>query len=293
MNTGILDPQGPVAAAERLMLVNATVIMLAVIVPVIVMTVAFAWWFRAGNERATRRPDWEYSGPVEVVVWSIPLLVILFLGGIAWIGSHDLAPRRPLGDGNTPAPLDIQVVSLDWKWLFIYPKQGVATVNHLVVPAGTPLKFDLTSATVMNSFFVPQLGSQIATMAGMTTQLHLLAERPGVYPGLSMQYSGAGFSDMRFDVRAVTNAEFEQWLAQARAGPDALDGAGYRQLAQPGTVQGTKTYGQVADGLFDSILKLDQPMPTRTGRGSASAPAAEALPSARRLLAQGNICSAN
>ena len=288
MNAGILDPQGPVAAGERLMLVNATVIMLAVIVPVIVMTIAFAWWFREGNRHATRRPDWEYSGPVEIVVWAIPLLVILFLGGIAWIGSHDLAPRRPLA-GDAPA-LEIQVVSLDWKWLFIYPKQGIASVNHLVVPAGTPLKFDLTSATVMNSFFVPQLGSQIYTMAGMTTQLHLLADRPGVYPGMSAQFSGEGFSDMTFDVRAVGNADFEQWVAQAKAGGDALNDASYQQLAQPGTAPGTKTYGTVADGLFDNILMLDRPMPTRTSR-NMSTPAAAM--SANRLLTQGNICSAN
>lgn len=276
MNLGILDPQGPVAQAERLMLANATVIMLAVIVPVIVMTLAFAWWFRAGNKRAKRRLDWEYSGPLEVVVWSIPLLVILFLGGIAWIGSHDLAPARPLaGSGGNTAPLDVQVVSLDWKWLFIYPKQGVASVNHLVVPVGAPLRFELTSATVMNSFFVPQLGSQIATMAGMRTQLHLLADKPGVYPGLSIQYSGAGFSDMRFDVRAVDAPAFAQWLASAKAGSRTLDAASYRQLAQPGTVQGTQTYGKVADGLFDDILRVDRPMPAHAGRASG-APAATA-----------------
>ena len=151
---GVLDPQGPIGAAERLILLNATVIMLAVIMPVIVLTLGFAWWFRAGNTRARYLPDWEYSGRIEMVVWSIPALVIVFLGGMAWIGSHDLDPPKPLASA-TARPLEIQVVSLDWKWLFIYPEQGVASVNRLVVPAGTPLHFSITSAGVMNSFFVP------------------------------------------------------------------------------------------------------------------------------------------
>ena len=249
---GVLDPQGPVAAAQRTILGNATVIMLAVVVPVILLTLAFAWWFRAGNRWARRDPDWAYSGPIEVTVWSIPTLVVLFLGGIAWIGSHDLDPARPLA-GNA-APLRVQVVSLDWKWLFIYPDLGVASVNRLVLPAGTPLQLQLTSSGVMNSFFVPQLGSQIYTMAGMTTTLHLQAERPGTFPGLSAQFSGDGFSDMRFDAVATTPAQFAQWVAGVHAGAGALDAARYAQLARPGVAASTPTYGQVAPGLFQSIL---------------------------------------
>ncbi|MBC7662756.1 MAG: cytochrome ubiquinol oxidase subunit II, partial [Caulobacter sp.] len=168
---GVLDPQGPIADAQRTILGNASVIMLAVVVPVILMTLAFAWWFRSGNRWARRDPDWAYSGPIEVTVWAIPTLVVLFLGGIAWIGSHDLDPARPIA--GKAAPLQVQVVSLDWKWLFIYPGQGVATVNELVVPAGVPLHFTLTSASVMNTFFVPQLGSMIYTMNGMASQLWL------------------------------------------------------------------------------------------------------------------------
>src|SRR5476651_111991 len=158
--------------------------MLAVIVPVILLTLAFAWWFRAGNKRARRLPEWEYSGPIEVTVWSIPILVILFLGGIAWVGSHDLDPRAPITSASSSTsapPVDVEVVSLDWKWLFIYPDLGVASVNRLVVPVGAPLRLHLTSASVMNSFFVPQLGTQIYTMAGMTTVLNLQADQPGVY----------------------------------------------------------------------------------------------------------------
>ena len=249
---GVLDPQGPVADAQHTILVNATVIMLAVVVPVIVMTLACAWWFRSGNRWARRDPDWAYSGPIEVTVWAIPALVVLFLGGIAWIGSHDLDPARPLAART--APLQVQVVSLDWKWLFIYPQLGVASVNRLVVPAGTPLRLQLTSSSVMNSFFVPQLGSQIYTMAGMTTTLHLQAARAGVYPGLSAQFSGDGFSDMRFDTVATTPAQFRQWLAGARQGAATLDADAYAQLARPGVVASTPTYGQVAPGLFQAIL---------------------------------------
>jgi cytochrome o ubiquinol oxidase subunit 2 len=249
---GVLDPQGPVAAAERTILANATVIMLAVIVPVIVLTLAFAWWFRAGNKWARRDPDWAYSGPIEVTVWSIPALVVLFLGGIAWIGSHALDPARPLT--ARVAPLEVQVVSLDWKWLFIYPRQGVASVNRLVVPAGVPLRLQLTSATVMNSFFVPQLGSQIYTMAGMTTSLHLQADRPGTYAGLSAQFSGDGFSDMRFDTVALAPAQFEAWVAEVRAGPDPLDAPHYAQLARPGVAASASSFGRVAPGLFQAIL---------------------------------------
>ena len=259
---GVLDPQGPVAAAQRTILGNATAIMLAVVVPVILLTLAFAWWFRAGNRWARRDPDWAYSGPIEVTVWAIPTLVVLFLGGIAWIGSHDLDPARPLA-GRTE-PLRVQVVSLDWKWLFIYPDAGVASVNRLVVPAGVPLRLHLTSASVMNSFFVPQLGSQIYTMAGMTTTLHLQADRPGIYPGLSAQFSGDGFSDMRFDAVATTPVQFAQWVAGVRAGADALDAPRYAQLARPGVAASTPTYAQVAPDLFQSVLATSVQAPATT-----------------------------
>lgn len=249
---GVLDPQGPVAAAERTILMDATAIMLAVIVPVIVLTLVFAWWFRAGNGRAKRDPDWAYSGAIEVTVWSIPALVILFLGGIAWIGSHDLDPARPLASRG--APLTVQVVSLDWKWLFIYPDLGVASVNRMVVPAGAPLRLRLTSASVMNSFFVPQLGSQIYTMGGMTTTLHLMADRPGTYPGLSANFSGDGFSDMRFDAVALAPGEFARWLVGARDGATPLDAAHYAALARPGAAAAPATYAPVAPGLFETIL---------------------------------------
>ena len=251
---GVLDPQGPIGAAERLILINATVVMLAVIVPVIVLTLGFAWWFRAGNTRARYLPDWEYSGPVELVVWSIPALVVVFLGGMAWISSHDLDPPRPLASA-TAKPIEIQVVSLDWKWLFIYPEQGVASVNRLTVPAGTPLHFSITSSGVMNSFFIPQLGSQIYAMAGMTTRLVLQADKPGTYIGRSVQFSGDGFSDMRFDVVSLEPSAFDDWVRQTRGAGGTLDLQSYTGLTKPGTVSQPSTYGTVSPGLFQAAIQ--------------------------------------
>jgi cytochrome o ubiquinol oxidase subunit II len=251
-HAGVLDPQGPIGAAERTILLDATAIMLAVIVPVIVLTLAFAWWFRSGNERALHLPDWSYSGRIEFVTWSIPALVVIFLGGIAWIGSHDLDPRKPIISSVTP--IEIEVVSLDWKWLFIYPDLGVASVNRLVVPAATPIRFRLTSASVMNSLFVPQLGSQIYAMPHMTTRLNLEADRPGTYPGLSAQFSGDGFSDMRFDVVALPAESFAQWLTTTRAGGGTLDAGSYAQLMRPSAAVAPATFGTVAPQLFETAV---------------------------------------
>ena len=249
---GPLDPQGPVGKAERLILADATAIMLAVVVPVIVLTFCFAWWFRAGNSRARYRPEWEYSGRIEMIVWSIPALVVLFLGGIAWISAHDLDPPAALK--SSAAPLEVQVVSVDWRWVFIYPQQGIASVDRLTVPAGVPIHFRLTSTSVMNSFFIPQLGSQIYTMPGMATQLNLLADHPGTYQGLSAQFSGDGFSDMRFDAVVVPVAEFQAWVDATHAAGGVLDRPRFEQLAQPSSEHAAKNYGEVTTGLFDSIV---------------------------------------
>lgn len=239
------------------MLYDATAIMLAVVIPVIVLTLAFAWWFRAGNRHALHRPDWEYSGKIEMIVWSIPALVILFLGGIAWVGSHELDPPRALQSER--APLEVQVVSLDWQWLFIYPAQGIASVNHLVVPAGVPVHFSLTSNSVMNSFFIPQLGSQIYTMAGMTTHLNLQADERGTYRGLSAQFSGDGFADMRFQVEAVSGDDFQSWITATRANGGRLDGPAFVALARPSHAKGTPTYAAVSPGLFEAIATNHPP----------------------------------
>jgi cytochrome o ubiquinol oxidase subunit 2 len=250
---GVLDPQGPVASAERLILFNATAIMLVVVVPVIIMTLAFAWWYRASNKRAVYAPEWAYSGHVELVVWSIPTMVVILLAGVMWTSSHLLDPARELK--SDAKPIRIEVVSLDWKWLFIYPDLEVAAVNDLVVPAETPVEFMLTSATVMNSFLVPQLGSQIYTMPGMTTFLNLMADRPGDYAGLSAQFSGDGFSDMRFVVHAVPAADFQSWLEHTRGLGTALDADTYTQLARAGRNTQTSTYSSVDPMLFEHIVQ--------------------------------------
>ena len=256
---GVLDPKGPVGAAERTILLNSLAIMLAVVIPTVIATLAVAWWFRASNARARYRPDFTFSGQIELVVWAIPAMVVLLVGGIAWIGSHELDPPKAIASPVRPVP--VEVVSLDWKWLFIYPELGIATVNRLVVPAGTPIRFRLTSASVMNSFFVPQLGGQIYTMAGMTTRLNLLADRPGRFAGLSAQFSGEGFSDMRFTVDAVPPARFSAWAMAARGHGPMLDAAGYAALARRSRAMPAASYGGVAPGLFDAVVRMEAPRP--------------------------------
>jgi cytochrome o ubiquinol oxidase subunit 2 len=258
-NRGIFDPVGPVAAAEKTILVNSTAIMLAIIIPTMIATVAFAWWFRRGNAKAVYRPDWEYSGAIELVVWAIPALTIMLLGGIAWIGSHDLEPSKPLKSANPP--LKVEVVSMDWKWLFIYPDQGVATVNQLVVPAGAPVSFRLTSATVWNAFFVPQMGTMIYTMPRMTTRLNLQADRQGTYQGLSSHFSGDGFPGMQFQVQALPPDQFAMWAQGARGHGAALDGKAYAELSKPSSYVKPVTYGAVAPGLYDAIVSGRVPSP--------------------------------
>jgi cytochrome o ubiquinol oxidase subunit II len=267
---GVLDPQGPIASSQRLLLINSTEIMLVVVIPVIVATLAFAWWYRSSNTGASRGSDESYEGRLEFVVWSIPVLTVILLGGVIWISSHQLDPRAPIPGKSDP--LHVDVVALDWKWLFIYPDQGVAAVNQLVIPAGTPIAFRLTSATVMNSFFVPQLGSQIYTMGGMTTHLNLLADTPNEYPGFSANYSGDGFSEMRFIVKSVSADDFNAWLEQVRGGGPALDNAGYAELAKPSIAVPPTTYRSVEPKLFERIIETTMAGPGKAAVGGASHP---------------------
>jgi cytochrome o ubiquinol oxidase subunit II len=267
---GILEPRGPIGTANRLILFNAVEIMGAIVVPTIVAALAFAWWFRETNTKARYQPHWAYSGRIELIVWFIPILVICFLGGVIYIGSHDLDPAKPIASQDKP--LEVQVVSLDWKWLFIYPDQGVASVNQLFVPVGAPIHFNLTSASVMNAFFVPQLGSMIYTMNGMVTQLHLQADEAGDYNGLSAQFSGDGFPDMGFIVHAVPQNAFADWLAGVRRTGPVLDRAGYADLSKQNTTQ-PFTYRQVDPALFNAVVT--QNIPPQPGPGSQRAEKAE------------------
>jgi len=251
-NRGILDPVGPVGQAEKTILINSTAIMLAIVIPTMIATLAIAWWFRRSNSKATYLPDWEYSGAVEMVVWGIPVLTIMLLGGITWISSHDLEPSKPLA--STKPPLVVEVVSLDWKWLFIYPDQGIATINRLVVPAETPVTYRLTSATVWNVFFVPQFGTMIYTMPRMTTRLNLQADRQGVYDGLSAHFSGDGFPGMQFKAEVLPADQFAMWAQGAHGQGGPLDATSYAQLSKPSSYVKPMTYGSVAPGLFDAIV---------------------------------------
>src|SRR5712675_211278 len=248
---GVLDPKGPIAAADRQILLNALGIMLAIVIPVILATLGVAFWFRASNERARYRPNFAYSGRLEMLVWSIPAMTVFLVGGVAWVSSHDLNPRKPIA--STVKPLRVQVASLDWKWLFIYPDLGVASVNRLTIPVGTPISLELTSSGVMNSFFVPQLGSQIYTMAGMVTRLHLQADQPGSYRGMSAQFSGEGFAGMYFNVEAVAPEKFTEWVDTTRNVGVELNVTTYAELAKPSASVTPFTYRAVAPGLFNSI----------------------------------------
>jgi cytochrome o ubiquinol oxidase subunit II len=250
---GVLEPKGPIASANALILIDSVFIMCVIGVPTIVATIVFAWWYRADNPHARRRLDFVHSGQIELLVWSIPLLVIMFLGGVIWIGAHELDPFHPIAAPAETKTLEVQVVSLDWKWLFIYPEQGVASVNEVVVPAGAPVHFTITSASVMNMFFVPQLGSMIAAMNGMETQLHLKADHPGDFYGLSSQYSGDGFSGMNFLLRAVPQDDFTRWVATAKASGPKLDRAGYAQLAQQSQDVKPYTYSAIDPSLFRAV----------------------------------------
>ena len=249
---GVLNPKGPIASAERQILFNSLGIMLAIVIPTILATLGVAYWFRSSNRRARYLPDFEYSGRLELLVWSIPIMTVLLLAGVNWVGSYDLDPPKPIA--STEKPVRVQVVSLDWKWLFIYPDQGIASVNQLTIPVGTPVSFELTSSGVMNSFWVPQLGGQIYTMAGMATRHNLQADYPGTYRGRSANYSGSGFADMYFDVDAVPGEKFTQWVDATRSAGPALDAQAYADLARPGKAVAPFTYRSVAPNLFSRIL---------------------------------------
>ena len=266
----VLSPAGEVAARQRDLLVESTALMLIVIVPVMALTILFAWRYRQSNTQARYEPDWEHSMPIELVVWAAPLLIIICLGALTWVGTHLLDPYRPLaaaalqpspaGSGASRAqgtePLEVDVVALDWKWLFIYPQYGIATVNELAAPVDRESDFRITSATVMNSFYIPALAGQIYAMAGMQTRLHAVANEVGQYEGFSANFSGAGFSGMHFEFHAMTADTFAHWLASAKAAGGALTRAAYLELARPSEDVPARRYAAVAPGLYRSILEM-------------------------------------
>ena len=250
---GVLDPKGQVGMDEKDLIILCTILMLIVVVPVIFLTLYFAWKYRASRDFEIYTPKWAHSTKIEAVVWSIPILIVVSLSVITWRSTHALDPYAPLeGQGEH---LTVEVVSLNWKWLFIYPEQGIATVNELVFPANKPVAFKITSESTMNSFFISQLGSQIYSMAGMETKLHLIADEPGTYKGISSNYSGAGFTGMKFNAIATpTEDDFEAWVASVKQSQTSLTSGAYKQLAEPSENNPVTYFSKVDDGLFHNIV---------------------------------------
>lgn len=251
-NLEVLMPKGDVGAHEKSLILIALGLMAIVAIPVIAMTLWFAWRYRSSNKQATYAPNWSHSTKIEVVVWTIPAIIVAILAVITWTSSHALDPYKPLE--SDAKPVTVQVVSMDWKWLFVYPEYGVASVNELAFPADRPVNFQITSDSVMNAFFIPQLGSQIYAMAGMETKLHLVAREPGTYEGLSTNFSGEGFSDMRFKAIATSEDGFKDWIAKAKSSRATLDTDGYRMLAVPSEKTPVSYYGSVAPNLFAGVI---------------------------------------
>nr|WP_059412132.1 ubiquinol oxidase subunit II [Cupriavidus basilensis] len=304
----LMAPSGDLAVRQRDLIIISTGLMLLIIVPVIILTLLFAWRYRASNRAATYEPDWDHSTLLELVIWSAPLLIIIALGAITWVSTHKLDPYQPLsridaerGVPTGTEPLTVEVVALDWKWLFLYPDQGIATVNELVAPVDHPIRFKLTASSVMNSFFIPALAGQVYAMPGMETKLHAIINAPGVYEGFSANYSGAGFSGMYFKFHGVSNEEFERWVRQAKAGGGALTRETYLRLEQPSEREPVRRYASVDPALYGAILNrcveagkpcIKDMMPM-TGQATRQAQRAQPVPSVRLGPGQGEYALAS
>jgi cytochrome o ubiquinol oxidase subunit 2 len=267
----VLHPFGAIARQQSHLIVVSTILMLLIVVPVLALTLLFAWRYRATNAKARYSPEWDHSTALELLIWSAPLLIVIALGAITWINTHTLDPYRPLSTAGSKdtrrrtaaaaTPLVVEVVALDWKWLFLYPGEGIATVNELAAPVDVPLRFKITSSSVMNSFFIPALAGQIYAMPGMQTELNAVIDRAGDYDGFSANYSGAGFSGMHFKFHGMSRADFDHWVKQTRETGTALNASGYAQLAKPSERDPVRRYSSVSAGLYEAILNrcLAQP----------------------------------
>lgn len=260
-DTLLMNAPGDIAAQQGDLIVVSTWLMLLIIVPVILLIVLFAWRYRQSNSQARYEPNWDHSTFLELLIWAAPLLIIIALGAVTWISTHTLDPFRPLTrlDANRPMPpelkpLVVEVVALDWKWLFIYPEQGIAVVNELAAPVDVPITFKITASSVMNSFFIPALAGQIYAMPGMETKLHAVMNQPGQYDGFSANYSGAGFSGMRFKFNGLNRTDFERWVQSVKAGGQNLSRDSYLKLEKPSEREPVRRYAGVAPGLFEAIL---------------------------------------
>ena len=260
-DTVVMNPSGDIARQQAHLVWVSTLLMLLIIVPVIFLTLFFAWRYRKGNTKATYTPDWDHSTQLELVIWGAPLLIIIALGLLTWISTHLLDPYRPLTriDADRPVaagtqPLEVQVVAMDWKWLFIYPEQGIATVNELVTPVDVPIRFKLTASSYMNSFYIPALAGQVYAMPGMDTTLNAVLNKPGEYEGFSANYSGAGFSNMRFKYRGVSAGEFDDWVKNVKALGGTLNRNEYLTLEKPSEREPVHRYAKVSPKLYDAVI---------------------------------------
>lgn len=282
----LLDPPGDVARQQSDIMIVTTVIIALIIVPVLIAIGVVAWRYRASNKHATYDPEWDHSPQLELVVWAAPLLIIIAVGAISWIGTHQLDPYRPLdrvAPGQPVAtdarPLEVDVVSLRWKWLFFYPQYGIATVNQVAAPVNVPIRFRLTADAMMDSFFVPALVGQVYTMPGMQTVLHAVINKPGSYPGFSANYSGVGFTDMRFSFDGMSRQDFDRWIARARSAGTELDGKAYDGLRQPERDVPVRYYARFEPGLYTRILeRCTDPGETCMGATMPDAHAGDAMP---------------
>lgn len=253
VNMGILDPKGTVARQQLDLIIIASILCLVILVPVLIMTYVFAWKYRAKKEgEAEYKPNWSHSGKIETVMWGVPVVIILILAIITSIYTHKLEPSKALA--SEQKPITIEVTALDWKWLFTYPDQGIATVNFVEFPKGVPVHFKLTADAPMNSFWIPQLGGQVYTMSGMTMNLNLEADEVGEYPGKGANFSGEHFGSMSFIAKATTQDDFDKWVSDIKQSSPALTQQGYDELAQPGVVDNKPTYSSFPDGLFERIV---------------------------------------
>lgn len=254
----LFDPKGPIGESERFLIIAAIVLMAIVVIPVFIMAFWFSRKYRVSNTASTYMPKWGNSAKIEFVMWAVPIVIVTVLAILAWTRTHALDPYKPIASAEKP--ITIEAVSQDWKWLFIYPDQNIATVNEITFPVNVPLSFKLTSDTVMTSFFIPQLGSQIYAMAGMQTRLHLLADQPGTFDGHNQQISGRGYSDMHFKANAVSREEFQAWVEKIRQSPEKLDLDRYEKLAKPSAGYHPVTYfSTVEPDLFVYILRKFDP----------------------------------
>lgn len=283
----LLDPAGDVARQQSDMMIVTTAIISLIVVPVLVAVGVIAWRYRASNKQAHYDAHWDHSPSLELLVWAAPLLIIIAVGAITWIGTHQLDPYRPLtrvAPGQPVAadvkPLEVDVVSLRWKWLFFYPQYGIATVNQLAAPVNRPIDFKLTGDAMMDAFSVPELAGMIYTMPGMQTVLHAVINKPGHYQGFSANYSGAGFTDMRFTFDGLSQQDFDQWIAKARAAGGTLDLQAYQQLRQPQRDVPARSFASFEPDLFTRILDrcIDASQTCMTQTMPAAAHGGDAMP---------------